>query len=55
MCQEPFLSILKVHFKEDGDCMDSEILVLDEGMERIREMVVESCQDIAAGKGREDY
>ena len=37
--------------------MDSEILaymqILDEDMERIREMVVESCRDIVAGKGRD--
>ena len=44
-------------FQGSRDSMDSEILaymqVLDEDMERIREMVVESCRDIVAGKGRD--
>lgn len=54
---EPIFKYTENTFQGSRDSMDSQILaymqILDEDMERIREMVVESCRDIAAGKGRD--
>ena len=53
-----FLGILKIHMKEVS-CMSPAQQVLDyrreidENQKQIREMVMESYRDIAAGKGRD--